>query len=69
VQVSPVWTQNDGLFEHVPLLQNFEQHSALPAHVLPDVRHSGLSGAQLPERQMPLQHSASPPHASLSDVH
>jgi hypothetical protein len=43
VHVSPLCVQYDGLFEHTPALQNCEQHSPLPPHVLPDVLHDGLS--------------------------
>jgi hypothetical protein len=42
--------------EHVPLRQSFEQQSAPVVQALPLVRHDGLSGAQLPAVQLPLQH-------------
>jgi hypothetical protein len=37
--------------------------------VFPEVLQLGLSGAHVPPLQIPLQHSLSPLHAALSDVH
>ena len=63
-QASPVCVQNEPPVAHVPLLQSFEQHCAGPLHALPVVRHSGLSGVQVPVApHVPLQHCAELVHA------
>jgi hypothetical protein len=41
---SPVWMHHPGVSAHVPLLQNFEQHSSLPPHALPAVLHDVFIG-------------------------
>src|SRR5437868_6678108 len=57
LHTSPVCVQNDGLLSHVPFAQSFEQHSALPVHVLPEVRHDPLSGVHvLPPPSPPAAH-------------
>jgi hypothetical protein len=68
-QTSPVCVQNDGLAEHLPFAHSSEQHSLWPLQVFPAVLHSVFSGRQLPELQLPLQHSASLVQVWLSETH
>jgi phage I-like protein len=70
-QASPGWIQNDE-----PSLQCFvsshrpEQHSVLPAQVLPAVLQESLSGVHvLSAPQTPPQHSALLVQALLSETH
>jgi hypothetical protein len=68
-QVSVGWRQYDTAPEHTPALQNFEQHSELPAHGLPAVLQvpPGMGWQRPPPMpsgwQLPLQHSALEAHA------
>ena len=55
-----------GVRAHVPLLQNLEQHSSLPPHVLPAVRHEPLTGWHAPFAQEPLQQALLVEQAWLS---
>lgn len=73
-QTSPVCAQNETAFEHVPLLQSFEQQSAPVPHGLPDVLQLVFKGLQTPPpvalgTHDPPQHSAFDPHARLSATH
>jgi hypothetical protein len=65
---SPVCVQKEP-FAQSPPVQNFEQQSAPVVHALPLVRQDGLSGAQTPPPQLPLQHCAELEQGWLSDVH
>lgn len=69
LQASPFCVQNEGAPLHTPFEHRPEQHSALPPHVLPDVLHAVLSGAQVPLLHTPPQHSPSLLHEPLSAVH
>src|SRR5438552_659310 len=65
---SPGWMQNDDAMSQTPLLHSFEQHSLLPAHVLPDVLHEVLSAVQVPPPQVPLAQSPLLVHAVPSEA-
>ncbi len=43
LQASPTWIHQEAPSWHLPLLQSFEQQSALTEHVLPAVWQTGLS--------------------------
>src|SRR5690606_26414224 len=68
-QASFCCRQNDTLPSQVPLVHDLEQHWVPVVHALPEVRHVGLSGAQVPPVHCWLQHCWSLVHAWLSDVH
>jgi hypothetical protein len=57
-----------GVSAQVPLLQNFEQHSALAPQALPAVLHEVLIGSHVPFAHVPLQHDAFDVHAWLSET-
>src|SRR6187455_3386856 len=52
-----------------PSTQLFEQQSSSRAHSLPEVRHSGLSGAHASPVQRLLQHCASEEQEPSSETH
>ena len=54
---------------HLPFVHVFEQQEAPVVHELPDVLQLGLSAAQVPETQLPLQHCASAVHFCVSEMH
>jgi hypothetical protein len=54
-QTSPFCVQKEPLAQ-TPLRQSFEQHSPFALQALPVVWQAGLSGAQTPPVQLPLQH-------------
>jgi hypothetical protein len=68
-QTSPVWMHHPGVSAHVPLLQNLEQHSSLPPHVLPAVLHDVFIGWHAPFAHVPPQHEAFVVHGWLSETH
>jgi hypothetical protein len=57
---SVVCEQNEPLPVQSPFWQTFEQQSPWFAHVLPTVRHDGLSGVHVPAPASP-----APPHVPL----
>jgi hypothetical protein len=68
-QVSPDWTQNDGVPQTPAVVQYFEQHSAEPPQALPADLHVALIGTHFPPEQLPPQHWALLVQAPLSETH
>jgi hypothetical protein len=64
-QTSVSWVQKETAAEQTPFRHRFEQQSPLPPHPLPAVRQPppGLTGAQTPPLQRPLQQLAFVLHA------